>query len=106
MKKNERRGFGQLRYVEGSRESTRRRAQAAAPPKEPSWVRCRTHEVDTQRGFGVARSKPRKVDDDLWAVIKPLLPKVERRTGHPGGKRHPDRLVFQGISYVLHTRSA
>ncbi|MFI0966620.1 IS5 family transposase [Streptomyces sp. NPDC021080] len=32
-----------------------------------------------------------------------LLPKVERRTRHPGRKRHPDRLVFQGILFVLHT---
>ncbi|WP_456294371.1 IS5 family transposase [Streptomyces chartreusis] len=32
-----------------------------------------------------------------------LLPKVERRIRHPGRKRHPDRLVFQGILFVLHT---
>ncbi len=43
------------------------------------------------------------VDDELWAVIEPLLPKIERRTRHPGRKRHPDRLVFQGILFVLHT---
>jgi transposase len=36
-------------------------------------------------------------------VIEPLLPTVERRTRHPGRKRHPDRLVFQGILFVLHT---
>ena len=36
-------------------------------------------------------------------MIEPLLPKVERRTRHPGRKRHPDRLVFQGILFVLHT---
>lgn len=48
-------------------------------------------------------AKPWKVDDELWAVIEPLLPKVERRTRHPGRKRHPDRLVFQGILFVLHT---
>jgi len=55
------------------------------------------------RGCGVARPKPWEVDDELWAVIEPLLPKVERRTRHPGRKRHPDRLVFQGILFVLHT---
>lgn len=55
------------------------------------------------RGCGVARPKPWDVDDELWAVIEPLLPKVERRTRHPGRKRHPDRLVFQGILFVLHT---
>ncbi|WP_414930712.1 IS5 family transposase [Streptomyces sp. SHP 1-2] len=51
----------------------------------------------------MARPKPRDVDDALWAVVEPLLPKVERRARHPGRKRHPDRLVFQGILFVLHT---
>ncbi|NEB90246.1 IS5 family transposase [Streptomyces bauhiniae] len=51
----------------------------------------------------MARPKPWEVDDELWAVVEPLLPKVERRTRHPGRKRHPDRLVFQGILFVLHT---
>ncbi|MFJ3637972.1 transposase [Streptomyces sp. NPDC090112] len=51
----------------------------------------------------VARPKPWEVDDELWAVIEPLLPKVERRARNPGRKRHPDRLVFQGILFVLHT---
>ncbi len=51
----------------------------------------------------MARLKPWEVDDELWAVIEPLLPKVERRARHPGRKRHPDRLVFQGILFVLHT---
>jgi transposase len=41
------------------------------------------------------RPKPWDVDDELWALIEPLLPKVERRIRHPGRKRHPDRLVFQ-----------
>lgn len=58
------------------------------------------------RGCEVARPKPWEVDDELWAVIEPLLPKVERRTRHPGRKRHPDRLVFQGILFVLHTGMA
>ncbi len=53
------------------------------------------------RGCGVARPKPWRVDDELWAVIEPLLPKVERRTRHLGRKRHPDRPVFQGILFVL-----
>lgn len=55
------------------------------------------------RGCWVARPKPWEVDGELWAVIEPLLPKVERRARHPGRKRHPDRLVFQGILFVLHT---
>jgi transposase len=57
----------------------------------------------TIRGCGVARPKPWHVEDELWAVIEPLLPKVERRTRFPGRKRHPDRIVFQGILIVLHT---
>lgn len=51
----------------------------------------------------MARPKPWDVDDELWVVIEPLLPKVERRTRHSGRKRHPNRLVFQGILFVLHT---
>ncbi|WP_207220672.1 IS5 family transposase [Streptomyces albidoflavus] len=51
----------------------------------------------------MARPKPWQVDDELWAVIEPLLPKVERRARHPGRRRHPDRLVFQSILFVLHT---
>ncbi|MEU9029028.1 IS5 family transposase [Streptomyces sp. NPDC048383] len=51
----------------------------------------------------MARRKPWVVDDELWAVVEPLLPRVERRTRHPGRKRHPDRPVFQGILFVLHT---
>jgi transposase len=51
----------------------------------------------------MARRKPWEVGDELWAVVEPLVPKVERRYRHPGRKRHPDRLVFQGILFVLHT---
>ena len=51
----------------------------------------------------MARPKPWDVDDELWALIEPLLPKVERRIRHPGRKRHPGRLVFQAILFVLHT---
>jgi len=54
----------------------------------------------------VARAKPWEVDDELWALIEPLLPRVERRVRHPGRKRHPDRLVFQGILFVLYTGMA
>lgn len=54
----------------------------------------------------MARSKLWEVDDELWAVVEPLLPKVERRARHPGRKRHPDRLVFQGVLFVLHTGMA
>lgn len=36
-------------------------------------------------------------------MVEPLLPRVERRVRHAGRKRHPDRLVFQDILFVLHT---
>ncbi|GAA4935355.1 hypothetical protein GCM10023237_67120 [Streptomyces coeruleoprunus] len=61
------------------------------------------HSGSDDPGAGVARSKPWEVDHDLRAVIERLLPKVERRPRHPGRKRHPDRLVFQGVLFVLHT---
>lgn len=51
----------------------------------------------------MARLKPWEVDDDLWVVIEPLLHWVERRAPHPVRKRHPDRLVFQGILLPLDT---
>lgn len=55
------------------------------------------------RGCGVARPEPWEVGDRLWAVVEPLLPRVERRARHPCRKRHPGRLVFQGILFVLLT---
>ncbi|CAL9650794.1 hypothetical protein SUDANB96_06651 [Streptomyces sp. enrichment culture] len=57
------------------------------------------------RGCGVARPNPWDVDDELWAESDLLLPGVERRARHPGRKRHPDRLVCQGILFVVHTGS-
>jgi transposase len=59
------------------------------------WSRC--------GGSWVARPKPWEVNDELWAVIEPLLPKVERRSRYPGRKRLDDRLVLRGILFVLHT---
>src|SRR5215208_1063181 len=43
------------------------------------------------------------VSDELWELIEPLLPKVERRFRYPGRKRLPDRRALQGILFVLHT---
>ncbi|WP_420707163.1 IS5 family transposase [Streptomyces sp. NRRL S-1448] len=40
------------------------------------------------------------VDDDLWALIEPLLPPWPERS--PGKRPVPDRLCLQGILYVLH----
>lgn len=47
---------------------------------------------------------PRLVSDDLWALLEPLIPDrppaVNGRTGRP---RTDDRLVFEGIVFVLST---
>ncbi len=51
----------------------------------------------------MARLKPWEVSDELWAVVEPLLPKHQRRSRYPGRKRLDDRLVLQGILFVLHT---
>jgi transposase len=51
----------------------------------------------------VARPKPWEVSEELWALVQPLLPTIERRRRHPGRKRLDDRQVLQGILFVLHT---
>ena len=43
------------------------------------------------------------VSDELWAIVEPLLPKVERRYRFPGRKRIDDRKVLTGILFVLQT---
>jgi transposase len=43
------------------------------------------------------------VSDELWAIVEPLLPKVERRYRFPGRKRIDDRSVLTGILFVLQT---
>lgn len=46
-------------------------------------------------------ASPWIVSDELWAVIEPVLPK--RRPGVRGARPLPDRLVLQGILFVLFT---
>ena len=41
------------------------------------------------------------IDDDLWAVIEPLLPKRRRRKRNPGRQRLSDRQALTGILFVL-----
>jgi transposase len=43
------------------------------------------------------------VVEELWAEVRPLLPKRERRVRYPGRKRLDDRAALQGILFVLHT---
>lgn len=47
-------------------------------------------------------AKPWLVDDSLWALVEPLLP-VRPRRARPGRRPLNDRLVLQGILFVLHT---
>jgi transposase len=43
------------------------------------------------------------VSDDLWRLVEPLIPKVERRRRFPGRRRIEDRKVLTGILFVLQT---
>ena len=43
------------------------------------------------------------LDDGLWKIIEPMLPKKPRRFMHPGRKRVPDRACLTGIIFVLLT---
>ena len=43
------------------------------------------------------------VSDELWELVEPLLPKVERRYRFAGRKRIDDRGVLTGILFVLQT---
>jgi len=49
------------------------------------------------------RAKPWDVSDGLWERVEPLLPVRQRRFRYPGRKPLDDRLVLQGILFVLHT---
>jgi transposase len=43
------------------------------------------------------------LDDELWQIIEPLIPKKKRRFRHPGRKPLPNRVVLTGILFVLKT---
>jgi transposase len=43
------------------------------------------------------------VDDELWELIQPLLPRRRRRCRYPGRTRLEDRMVLSGILFVLST---
>ena len=58
---------------------------------------------DTGGGDGGAKGKPWEVDEELWRLLEPLLPQPRRRFRYPGRRRLDDRLVLQGILFVLHT---
>jgi transposase len=43
------------------------------------------------------------LDDELWQIIEPLLPKKKRRFRYPGRKPLDNRAVLKGILFVLKT---
>jgi transposase len=43
------------------------------------------------------------VSDELWEMVEPLIPRVQRRHRYPGRKRIDDRKVLTGILFVLKT---
>ena len=43
------------------------------------------------------------LDDELWEIIEPLVPKKKRRFRYPGRKPIPDREALTGILFVLKT---
>ena len=43
------------------------------------------------------------LDDKLWEIIEPIIPKKKRRFRYPGRKRLSDKAVLKGILFVLKT---
>jgi len=43
------------------------------------------------------------IDDELWEIIKPLIPKKKRRFRYPGRKPISDQAALMGILFVLKT---
>ena len=64
---------------------------------------CEVHRYLSSTAGGVVRARPWWVPDGLWERIEPMLPKRQRRFRYPGRKPLDDRLVLQGILFVLHT---
>jgi transposase len=58
--------------------------------------------IRTKRPAVKAIPTIRRIPDDLWQVIEPLLPTVQKRSP-VGRKRVPYRTVMDGILYVLQT---
>ena len=51
----------------------------------------------------MAQRRPWEFEDELWALIEPLLPKAVRRYRYPRRKRLDDRKTLCGILFVLYT---
>ena len=51
----------------------------------------------------MAQRRPWEVEDGLWELIEPLLPRPQRRFRNPGRRRLDDRRALWGILFVLYT---
>lgn len=51
----------------------------------------------------MARRRPWEVDEELWELLEPLLPRSEHVPERGGRPRIDDRKALQGILFVLHT---
>jgi transposase len=43
------------------------------------------------------------LNDELWQIIEPIIPKKKRRFRYPGRKSIPDKAALTGILFVLKT---
>jgi len=43
------------------------------------------------------------LNDELWQIIEPIIPKKKRRFRYPGRKPVPDKAALTGILFVLKT---
>jgi transposase len=81
------------------RKGSRRRSWSRWSRQEPSPERCAETGKDDRRSV----MRAAVVDDELWELIQPLLPRRRRRYRHPGRRRIDDRTVLNGILFVLTT---
>ena len=52
-------------------------------------------------------SRREELTDEQWAILEPLIPKLERRSDGKGRpEKHPDRAVLNGVLWVLRTGAA
>lgn len=59
--------------------------------------------IDDHERVRKGQQPPWIVPDELWERIEPLLPRWDNALPKLGRRRVPDRLVLQGILFVLHT---
>lgn len=76
-------------------------AGAAAPASKSARVTTAASPSADPGSSTAAGTEPWIVSDTVWEAVAPLLPARERRHRHPGRRPLEDRLVLQGVLYVL-----